>query len=63
MLLLETLPGWPEAPDFSTLSLLMLTVIGPVIACVVIGALVFAPQWVRRGTQTESTEVAVRSED
>lgn len=63
MLLLETLPGWPEAPEVSSLFMLMLTIVGPVIACVVIGAMVFAPQWVRRSRQSESTEVSVRSED
>ncbi|MEZ5086984.1 MAG: hypothetical protein R2722_12275 [Tessaracoccus sp.] len=63
MLFLETLPGWPEAPEMSSLFLLMLTVIGPLIVCAFIGALVWAPHWARRSRQSESTEVAVKTDE
>lgn len=48
MILLETLPGWPEAPAISELNLLLLTVVGPLAAGALITALVFARTWARR---------------
>ena len=63
MLILETLPGWPEAPEYSSLFMWVLMVLGPLAAIVVIALLVMAPGWARRGQQSENTDVVARSED
>lgn len=63
MLLLETLPGWPEAPEYSSLFMWVLMVIGPIAALALIALLVFSPRWAKRGQQGESTEVAARAKD
>ncbi len=48
MLPLETLPGWPEAPDVSSTHMLLLLFIGPIVAGAVISLLVFTPALGRR---------------
>lgn len=48
MILLETLPGWPEAEPLSGLFYTMLMFVGPILACVVIGALVLAGSWAKK---------------
>jgi len=63
MLILETLPGWPEAPEFSSLFMWVLMVLGPAAVLLVIALLVMAPGWARRGQQPENTDVVVRSDD
>ena len=45
---LETLPGWPEAPEVSNAFMLMLILVGPLLVGVVVALLVFAPQLARR---------------
>lgn len=45
---LETLPGWPEAPDVSTTHMLLLLFVGPIVAGAVISLLVFTPSLGRR---------------
>lgn len=48
LLPLEVLPGWPEPEPASALSVLMVTVIGPLALSVVITLLAFAPKLARR---------------
>lgn len=45
MILLETLPGWPTAPEQSALDMLLLTVIGPIAVAVIITAIVLGPKY------------------
>ncbi|MDU7361166.1 MAG: hypothetical protein E7L00_08170 [Propionibacteriaceae bacterium] len=45
MILLETLPGWPEAEPLSGLFYWLLLVIGPVALGALIMVLVFAKDW------------------
>lgn len=52
MILLETFPGWPEAPAMSGLEYLLLMVVGPIFISVVITALVLARSWSGRNEQT-----------
>lgn len=52
MILLETFPGWPEAPAMSGLEYLLLMVVGPIIAGAVVTALVYARSWAGRGAET-----------
>lgn len=47
MILLETLPGWPAAPEQSMLHFIMLTVIGPIVTALVITAIVLGPKYFR----------------
>ena len=56
MNLLETLPGWPEAPQMSDLAMIMLTVVGPILAALVITLLVFAPSLARKGRDAEASK-------
>lgn len=48
MLPLETLPGWPEAPDVSSTHMLLLMFVAPIAVGVVIALLVFTPALGRR---------------
>ncbi|WP_158676416.1 hypothetical protein [Tessaracoccus sp. OH4464_COT-324] len=48
MIFLETLPGWPEAEPTSALFLWMLMVIGPILACAAITAIVLASGWAKK---------------
>lgn len=48
MLPLETLPGWPEAPDVSSTHMLLLMFIGPIVFAAVVSLLVFTPALGRR---------------
>lgn len=48
MLPLETLPGWPEAPEFSAAHLILIAGVLPVATAIVIAVLAFTPTWVRR---------------
>lgn len=45
MILLETLPGWPEAEPLSALFYWLLFVIGPLVFGALITVLVFAKDW------------------
>lgn len=64
LLPLETLPGWPEAPEVSAASQLMLMVIGPLAVAVIVAILTFTPKLSRRfrGADKDAagTEVARR---
>ncbi len=62
MLPLETLPGWPEAPEPSLLLMLMLTIIGPLAVGVVVTAIFFGPQLARQARSSDSREVARSNE-
>ncbi len=55
LLPLETLPGWPEAPNPSVVDALYILVGVPGAISLVILALVVAPSWFRRGES--STDV------
>lgn len=62
LLPLETLPGWPEAPEVSTSYLFMLIVGGPIILGLIVALLTFTPTFARRfRNQTAETgsEVAL----
>lgn len=48
MLPLETLPGWPEAPEVSTAHMMLLLIIGPLAVGLVISLLAFTPALGRR---------------
>lgn len=48
LLPLETLPGWPEAPEFSAAHLILITAVLPVVTAIVIAVLAFTPTWARR---------------
>ena len=48
MLPLETLPGWPEAPDVSITHMLFLLFVGPLAFGAVIALLAFTPALGRR---------------
>lgn len=59
LLPLETLPGWPEAPEVSTAFYWLLLVIGPLALGAVIALLTWVPRLNRsaREQQSESTDV------
>ncbi len=61
LLPLETLPGWPEAPEASGFSMVMLMLIGPLLVGVVVALITFTPTLSRRfRTETSgSREVAL----
>lgn len=48
MILLETLPGWPAAPEQSTVQMIMLMIVLPLVAAAIITALVLGPKYFRR---------------
>lgn len=64
LLPLETLPGWPEAPEVSTSLLLWLTVLGPLAVGVIIALLTFTPTLARRfrGEDAPGSAVARRTD-
>ena len=63
MLPLETLPGWPEAPEVSTADQLLLMIVAPLALAVIVGVIAFTPKFSRRfrGEDPEAgTDVARR---
>lgn len=48
LLPLETLPGWPEAPEMSNAYLFMLLLGAPLIVCVVVALITWTPTLARR---------------
>lgn len=48
MILLETLPGWPEAEPLSGLYYWLLLVIGPLAVSAIITAMVLAKGWMEK---------------
>ncbi|MGO1385559.1 MAG: hypothetical protein ACTHWA_06315 [Arachnia sp.] len=69
MLPLETLPGWPEAPDVSATHMLFLTFLGPFAFGAVIVLIAFIPALSRRfrgevvGEQARAGEYAALEND
>ena len=59
MILLETLPGWPAAPEFSWMHLLWLTVFAPVLFSAIVTAILLAPSYFRK---SRTAEVAVTTD-
>lgn len=59
---LETLPGWPEAPEVSTSFMLMLLFIAPLVVGVIVAVLAFTPALGRR-FRGELADDAPRSEE
>lgn len=57
---LETLPGWPEAPEVSDAWMWLLMVIGPLLVTVVVTLLGFAPSLAKRD-RSESKELTSSS--
>lgn len=51
LLPLEVFPGWPEPPELSIVHLLMLTVVGPFAVALLITAICWAPNLMRRTRQ------------
>lgn len=60
MILFETLPGWPTAPEQSALEILLLTVIGPIVTAAVITLVVLGPKYFAKrhgsGTSTSGSD-------
>ncbi len=55
---LETLPGWPEAPEVSTAFYWMLMIIGPLALGAVVALLTWVPRLSRAARQqSESTDI------
>lgn len=48
LLPLETLPGWPAAPEFSAAHLILIVAVLPVMTAIVIAVIAFTPTWARR---------------
>ncbi len=69
MLPLETLPGWPEAPDVSVTHMLFLLFVGPLAFGAVIALIAFTPALSRRfrgeltADQTPAAEYAALEGD
>ena len=65
LLPLETLPGWPEAPEFSAAHLILIAGVLPVVTAILIAVLALAPGWARRsrGETAAGGDVAVRPGD
>lgn len=55
LLPLEVLPGWPQPEPVSDLTLLLLTVIGPLAFGAIITLLAFGPKLARRQAAEQST--------
>lgn len=56
LLPLETLPGWPEAPELSAGFYIMLMIILPLVFGLVTTLLAFAPQLARRFRKEAASE-------
>lgn len=62
LLPLQTLPGWPEAPEVSSSFLFMLIIGGPIILGLIVALLTFTPTFARRfrnQTAEPGSEVAL----
>jgi len=59
LILLETLPGWPEAPDPTAIESLTVLIGIPAAIAAVVVLLIMAPTWFNRG----GDETAVRQQN
>lgn len=57
MFFLETLPGWPEAPDVSVGFLLFLMVIAPLGVGLVVAVIAWVPKLSGRSTEQSAKEL------
>ncbi|MFT3889443.1 MAG: hypothetical protein QM713_14950 [Arachnia sp.] len=60
MLPLEVLPGWPEPEPVSNLTVLLLTIVGPIGFGLIVALIVFAPRLTGKAKDGASTELAHR---
>jgi len=60
LILLETLPGWPAAPDPTAIESLTVLIGIPAAIAAVVVLLIMAPTWFNRG---RDDQVAVRQQD